>query len=279
MNAIKTLAKLHNWNVPTTCPICGSELELSENHCQLKCVNDFCQSKTAGRINKWTGILDVKEFGLRTINLLIDNGVVDSISSLYKMDLNKIAKIEGMGKRSAEKMKKELDAHKTMTLAKFIAGYNIEGVGEKVIENIISSKKFKNFDDFFAYSNSPTRFTCDGVGDVISTKLAEGLKALKSDMEKTLQFVTIKNAAPKKVVAGGSLCGKSFCFTGAASMPRKKLWELVEKNGGVVHEGIKKDTDYLVLADVNSTSGKAKAARKQGVTLLSEADFVKMCGV
>ena len=49
-----------------------------------------------------------------------------------------------------------------------------------------------------------TRFTCDGVGDVISTKLAEGLKALKSDMEKTLQFVTIKNAAPKKVVAGGS---------------------------------------------------------------------------
>lgn len=278
MNAIQTLAKLHNWNVPTVCPICGGELELSENHCQLKCVNDFCQSKTAGRINKWTGILDVKEFGLRTINLLIDNGIVDSISSLYKMDLNKIAKIEGMGKRSAEKMNKELDAHKEMTLAKFIAGYNIEGVGEKVIENIISSKKFTNFDDFFA-SKSPVRFTCDGVGDVISTKLAEGLKALKSDMEKTLQFVTIKNAAPKQVVAGGSLGGKSFCFTGAASMPRKELWTLVEKNGGVVHEGIKKDTDVLVLSDVNSTSSKAQKARKQGITLLSEADFLKMCGV
>ena len=278
MNAIKTLAKLHNWNVPTVCPICGGELDLSENHCQLKCVNDFCQSKTAGRINKWTGILDVKEFGLRTINLLIDNGIVDSISSLYKMDLNKIAKIEGMGKRSAEKMKKELDAHKEMTLAKFIAGYNIEGVGEKVIENIIKFYNFKTLNDFFG-STSSQRFVCDGVGDVISKKLAEGLKALKSDMEKTLQFVTIKNAAQKIVVAGGSLGGKSFCFTGAASMPRKKLWELVEKNGGVVHEGIKKDTDFLVLADVNSTSGKAKAARKQGITLLSEADFVKMCGV
>jgi DNA ligase (NAD+) len=222
MNAIKTLAKLHNWNVPTVCPICGGELELSENHCQLKCVNDFCQSKTAGRINKWTGILDVKEFGLRTINLLIDNGIVDSISSLYKMDLNKIAKIEGMGKRSAEKMKKELDAHKEMTLAKFIAGYNIEGVGEKVIENIIKFYNFKTLSDFYV-STSSQRFVCDGVGSVISTKLSEGLKALKSDMEKTLQFVTIKNAAPKKVVAGGSLGGKSFCFTGAASMPRKKL--------------------------------------------------------
>ena len=278
MNAIQTLAKLHNWNVPTVCPICGGELELSENHCQLKCVNDFCQSKTAGRINKWTGTLDVKEFGLRTINLLIDNGVVDSISSLYTMDLNKIAKIEGMGKRSAEKMKKELDVHKEITLAKFIAGYNIEGVGEKVIENIIKFYNFKTLNDFFG-STSSQRFVCDGVGDVISTKLAEGLKALKSDMEKTLQFVTIKSAAPKKVVAGGgSLGGKSFCFTGAASRPRKELWELVEKNGGVIHESMKKDTDVLVLADVNSTSSKAVKARKQGTTLMTEEDFVKLCG-
>ena len=137
MNIVKTLAKTHKWNLPTSCPICGGELELSENHCQLKCTNDFCQSKSSGRIDKWTNVLDIKEFGLRTINLLIDNNVINSISSLYSMNLNKIANIEGMGMRSAEKMKKQLDAHKEMTLAKFIAGYNIDGIGEKVIENIV----------------------------------------------------------------------------------------------------------------------------------------------
>ena len=278
MNAIQTLAKLHNWNVPTVCPICGGELELSENHCQLKCVNDFCQSKTAGRINKWTGTLDVKEFGLRTINLLIDNGVIDSISSLYKMDLKKIANIEGMGMRSAEKMKKQLDAHKEMTLAKFIAGYNIEGIGEKVIENIIKFYNFKTLSDFYG-STSSQRFVCDGVGDTISTKLAQGLEVLREDMEKTLTYITIKNPEPKKVVTGGVLGGKSFCFTGAASRPRKELWALVEKNGGVIHEGIKKDTNFLVLADPNSTSSKAVKARKLGINLISEEDFVKMCGV
>ena len=274
MNIVKTLAKTHKWNLPTSCPICGGELELSENHCQLKCVNDFCQSKTAGRINKWTGILDVKEFGLRTINLLIDNNVINSISSLYSMNLNKIANIEGMGMRSAEKMKKQLDAHKEMTLAKFVAGYNIDGIGEKVIENIIASYKVKTLDELFGMKS----FVCDGVGEVISNKLVAGLKVLKSDMKKTEQFVTIKAAATKKTVSDGSLGGKSFCFTGAASMPRKELWALVEKNGGVVHESIKKDTDYLVLSDVNSTSSKAQKARKQGTNLLSEDDFVKMCG-
>ena len=174
---------------------CGGELELSENHCQLKCTNDFCQSKTAGRIDKWTNVLDIKEFGLRTINLLIDNGVIDSISSLYKMDLKKIANIEGMGVRSAEKMKKELDAHKEMTLAKFVAGYNIEGVGEKVIENIINSYGFKTLEDLI----NAKSFVCDGVGEVISNKLVAGLKVLKNDMKKTAQFVTIKAAAPKKI--------------------------------------------------------------------------------
>ncbi|MBO7692284.1 MAG: hypothetical protein J6T10_06575 [Methanobrevibacter sp.] len=279
MNIIQTLATSHKWNLPTVCPVCGGELRLSDNHCQLKCVNEYCKSKMSGRIGKWTSTIEAKEFGLKTIETLIDNGVIDSISSLYTMDLDKIASIDRMGKRSAAKMKKELDSHKEMTLAQFIAGYNIEGVGERVIENIINSKKYKTFNDFFAYAESPLRFVCDGVGDTISNKLAQGLEALREDMEKTLTFITIKNPVPKKVVTGGVLGGKSFCFTGAASRPRKELWALVEKNGGVIHESIKKDTDYLVLADVNSTSSKAVKARKQGTNLLSEDDFVKMCGV
>lgn len=279
MTNIQTLANAHKWNLPTVCPVCGGELVLSDNHCQLKCVNEFCKSKMSGRIAKWTGTIGAKEFGLKTIEVLIDNGVIDSISSLYSMDLDKIASIERMGKRSAAKMKKELDSHKEMTLAQFVAGYNIDGVGETVIDNIIKAKGFKSFGDFFAYSKSATRFVCDGVGDIISTKLANGLDALREDMEKTINFITIKAAAPKIVNTNGSLGGKSFCFTGAASRPRKELWEMVEKNGGVIHESMKKDTDVLVLADVNSTSSKAVKARKQGTTLMSEEDFVKMCGV
>lgn len=276
MNTIEILAKSHNWNLPTVCPVCGGELSISDNHCQLKCMNEFCKSKYAGRINKWTGVMDIKEFGGTTIDRLIDENIISTISSLYTMDLEKIASLTGFGVRSAQKMKKELDAHKTMTLAKFIAGYNIESIGEKVIDNIIKFYGFKKFEDFFG-SNSSQRFVCDGVAAITSKKLHEGLKMWKSDMEKTLKFVTIKSAAPKTVVVSGSLGGKSFCFTGAASMPRKELWALVEKNGGIVHESIKKDTDYLVLADVNSNSGKAKKAREQGTTLLSEEDFVKMC--
>ena len=73
MTNIQTLANAHKWNLPTVCPVCGGELVLSDNHCQLKCSNEFCKSKMSGRIAKWTSTIGAKEFGLKTIEVLIDN--------------------------------------------------------------------------------------------------------------------------------------------------------------------------------------------------------------
>lgn len=269
---VRTLASLHNWNMPTVCPVCGAELVISDNHKQLTCSNDFCKSKFSGRISKWTEKLQIMELGLTTIETLYDAGIFATISDLYKIDYNKLASLEGFSKRSADIIKAQIDAHKQATLAQFISGYNISGVGEKIVQKIIDAKKLDTFDDFIACSD----FTCEGVGDITARKLRKGLDIFENDMRETLKYVQI--LVPKAPVAG-SLNGKSFCFTGAAARPRKELWELVEKNGGIVHENMKKDTTFLVLADPNSTSSKAVKARKQGTTLISEEDFVKMCGV
>ena len=268
---VKTLASLHNWNMPTVCPICGGELAVSENHKQFYCTNELCKSKFSGRISKWTEKLQIMELGLTTIESLYDAGVFKSISDLYKIDYKKIENLEGYGKRSAEIIKAQIEAHKQATLAQFISGYNISGLGERIVQRIIDAKKLDTFDDFIACSD----FTCEGVGDITARKLRKGLDIFENDMRETLKYVQI--LVPKAPVAG-SLNGKSFCFTGAAARPRKELWELVEKNGGIVHENMKKDTTFLVLADPNSTSSKAQKARKQGTTLISEEDFVKMCG-
>ena len=212
------------------------------------------------------------ELGLTTIETLYDAGVFTTISDLYKIDYKKIENLEGFGKRSAEVIKAQIEAHKQATLAQFISGYNISGLGERIVQRIIDAKKLTTFDEFISCND----YICEGVGQITSDKLKAGLKALESDMRETLKYITI--LVPKALVAG-VLNGQSFCFTGAASRPRKELWELVEKNGGVVDETMKKTTNFLVLADPNSTSSKAQKARKQGTTLISEEDFVKMCGV
>ena len=51
---------------------------------------------------------------------------------------------------------------------------------------------------------------------------------------------------------------------------------MVEANGGEVKTSVSKGTNYLVIADANSTSTKAEKARKLGTKLISEDDFIKM---
>lgn len=272
---INELSKAHNWNLPTSCPVCGGEFNLSENHKKLSCINDFCLSKYSGRIAKWVSVLGIKELGLTTIEKLIDAGIIDTISSLYYIDYSKIEKLEGFGKRSAENIKKEIESHKKMSLAKFIAGYNICGIGERVIQTIIEEKGYKDIADFW-YAESKD-FVCKSVGTITADILYTGLRALYDDMVTSLRNVEIIEEN-KPNTSGSKLNGKSFCFTGAMKNKRKDLEQMVSDNGGIVHDGIKKNplTDYLVIADVNSTSSKAVAARKLGVNLISEDDFLGM---
>jgi DNA ligase (NAD+) len=276
MNLIE-LSKAYKWNIPTKCPVCGSELNLTENHKKLSCNNDYCKSKYSGRITKWTSVLGIKEFGEATIDKFLETGIISTISSLYKIDYQKVALLEGFGEKSADNLKNEIESHKKMTLSQFIAGYNIDSIGEKVVQKIIDAKGFKNFGDFYKIKNHKD-FICEGVGDSTALKLFNGLAALGQDMLETLRFVEIIEEE-KVESSSNSLNGKSFCFTGAMKNKRKDLEAKVIDFGGIVHDGIKKNplTDYLVIADINSTSSKAVAARKLGVNLISEDNFLEMC--
>ena len=83
--------------------------------------------------------------------------------------------------------------------------------------------------------------------------------------------------------------GKSFVFTGAMSaMSRIDAMQNVVDRGGFCHDGVKKDTDYLVLGQngfigygSGHRSGKIKRAEEliamgHQMEIISEADFIQM---
>ena len=61
-------------------------------------------------------------------------------------------------------------------------------------------------------------------------------------------------------------------ITGKHQMKRKEMEEIVRSKGYEVQGGVNKETNFLIIADVNSTSSKAKSARKFGVKLLSTVE-------
>ena len=274
MSTLQELATQHNWNLPMVCPVCGSALELSPNHMHLTCTNEFCSSRASGTIAKWCSINGIKELGLTTIEKIQEHGFFSSIGTMYtQLD----APSECRTVMSSELGKnwiniiKEIDAHREMTLAKFIAGYNIAGIGEKQVQKVIDFYSIKEFEGFF-WSDNTQRFVCDGIGAVLSQKLSKGLEVNKADMEETIKHIILI----KPVLASGKLSGKSFCFTGAMEYKRKDLQDMVTAQGGTNLDSVTKNLTYLVIADPNSTSGKAKKARELGITLISPEQFLEM---
>jgi DNA polymerase-3 subunit epsilon len=82
------------------------------------------------------------------------------------------------------------------------------------------------------------------------------------------------------------ISGKTICFTGQftceieGKIASKSLGQkLAEEKGMVVKKNVSKTLDYLVAADPDSMSGKAKKARQYGIRIVAEPVFWRMLGV
>jgi len=81
-----------------------------------------------------------------------------------------------------------------------------------------------------------------------------------------------------KEQAKGALSGKLVSFTGSSKLKRAELKALARAAGGKVKDSVTKTTDFLVMADPDSQSAKAKGARKNGTKCVSEEMFLEMVG-
>lgn len=82
------------------------------------------------------------------------------------------------------------------------------------------------------------------------------------------------------------LKGKRVCFTGELQakiggtlVTRPVAQQLAERAGMVTAGNVSKKLDFLIAADANTQSGKARKAREYGVRVVAEPDFWAMIGV
>ena len=88
---------------------------------------------------------------------------------------------------------------------------------------------------------------------------------------------SIKWSYLEKPREGARLAGKSFVLTGKMEHPRSYYEDAIQKAGGTVQPAVSAKTDFLVIADVTSTSSKAQKARKLGTKLVSPEEVLSMC--
>ena len=74
------------------------------------------------------------------------------------------------------------------------------------------------------------------------------------------------------VAAEGPLKGKSVCVTGVLSKKREDVHADIRAAGGEVHDGVKKNTSYLVAGEKTGKS-KLDQAKKFGTKVVTEAEL------
>ena len=74
--------------------------------------------------------------------------------------------------------------------------------------------------------------------------------------------------------------GKVFVVTGSVEhfQNRRQLQERIEAEGGKVTGSVSSKTDYLINNDAASNSTKNRTAKKLGIPILTEEEFLKMLG-
>lgn len=72
--------------------------------------------------------------------------------------------------------------------------------------------------------------------------------------------------------------GNIFVITGSLNIfsNRKELQEKIESLGGKVAGGVSKKTTYLINNDIESSSSKNRDAKKNGVPIITEEEFLNM---
>lgn len=253
---------------PITCPACGSPTQMEGEY--VVCPNTAgCPAQAIGRVKRYIVGMDIKEWGDVLVEKLVDLKLVTDVSDLYRLTEKQLASIDRMGSKSASTVVKKLKERRRVPLETLLGSLSIPLCASATIKMVMNAE----FDSLEKLKGATIEqlSTVEGLGPVKAQALWTWLQKGSGIVEKLVQLGV---EVEEKI--HGKLTGKSFCFTGASSKPRTELEELVRQAGGEVKKSVGKKLTYLVLADANSTSSKAQAARKNNTQCISEVDFMKM---
>lgn len=258
---------------PQTCKTCNTEL-VNEGT-RLFCANPNCPKLILHRIEKWINVLNIKDFGEKLIWNLFDAKRITSIYDLYTLTIKELSEIDRMGEISATKVFNSLHSKKEVTLSEFIAGFDIDGIGEVMMEKL-EQAGFNNIHKLFSATENDFSNVYQ-FGEILSHTLVKNLAVLKPEMQRLLDsgFVKIKDKTTdnKKL----PLTDFSFCFTGElSSMKRNEAEKKVKELGGITKSSVVKGLSYLVTNTPDSGSTKNKKAKELGTNIITEAEFLNI---
>lgn len=261
-------------SIPTHCSLCGTGLV--DEDTRLYCPNPACPGKAYHRLEKWLSVIDIKDFGSSILTKLFTSGRVVRIPDLYTLSAAELLEFDRMGEKIAQKIIRNIRARSEVSLAEFIAGFDIEGIGPLMADKLVAAG-YDTLDTLLG-AQAQDFESIGGFAEITAAALRDGLSLLERDMRELVEAGYVRIKRPDSAAASGTaIAGKRFCFTGELrTMKRSDAEKMVRERGGFTKSSVTRDLSYLVTNDISSGSEKNRKAREYQIPIIDETGFLSL---
>jgi len=266
------------YQMPDTCPECGSPLVRPADEAVTRCVNSSCPAILRGSLMHWASrdALDIDGLGEKLVEQLVGRGLVRSVADLYELAADTLAQLERLGEKSAQKLVAAIARSRQQPYARVLYGLGIRYVGKVNAETLAAS--FPTLEQLAAASPDDLAAVY-GIGSEIAQSVHTWFQiAANCNLVERLRAagLALTGPAPRPSEATPQpLAGKTFVITGTLpTLSRQEATALIQQAGGKVTSSVSKKTDYLVVgAEAGSKLAKAE---QLGIPQLDEAQLQQL---
>ena len=262
-------------NLPTNCPVCESPVVMPEGEALARCSGGlYCAAQRIEAIRHFVSrkALDIEGLGDRWVESLLHLNLLKDVADIYHLHEHRdtLLTIEKMGEKSVQNLIDAIEASKKTTLARFIYGLGIRGVGETTARMLANT--FQTLDALKAADVEALKKTPD-VGDITAEWIADFFQAPHNiEVLDRLLAAGIHWDAPTAPTRQ-PLNGESWVVTGTLeSMGRDEATQKLQALGARVSGSVSSKTKCVVAGE--KAGSKLDKAQKLDIRVMNEQEFL-----
>lgn len=263
------------FEMPTTCPVCGGQVIRVPGQAVNKCIGIECPARNLRNIEHFASkeAMNIEGLGEKLIKQLYDKGLINNIADIYSLKAEDISSLKKNGKKFAEKLVQSINKSKENNLDRLITALGIEQVGAKSAK--ILAKKFKNIDNLMKAKFGTLTFV-EEIGEITANSVKEFfMQEQTKDLINRLKVAGVNMKEKDDVNNDNRFLGKTFVLTGTLEKyTRDEASEIIENFGGKTSGSVSKKTSYVLAGE--DAGSKLSKAQSLDIPVITETQFEEM---
>ncbi len=275
------------FEMPRTCPSCGSPVLHEEGEVAWRCVSIDCPAQASERLLHWVSrpVMDIEVVGEKMVAALLEAGLVRDVADFYDLTVDQLASLPTgrfyaragkgheagdlipVGFTTAQKAVANIQASRAKPYERALFGLGIRHVGKTVAELLV--REFPSI-DALARASVEDISQIEGIGPQIAQSVHDFLRVPDNlAVIDRLRKAGVCFEGAQRSEKPQTLAGLTFVLTGTlARHTREEATQALKEYGAKVSGSVSKKTSYVVAGE--AAGSKLDRARELGVPVLDE---------